>query len=516
MPTKIRRFQKNARSQRFFQALDRVSTFFQTYLLLAAPAAFFFSFHPVLRLGASASMNFELSITLIWLALFCLASLPKFFQNLRFYSPRTSLLLFFPAYAFLSILWSANPLRATLTAILLAAVYFAIFSILPFLSSRKSLHPKLLKSFFYSSLVVAAFCWLQCFLDVLQLPRSVSLLCPGCTYLSFGFPHPNGFAIEPQFMGNLLLAPTLAALFYLLKSPKPPVAHLKIITFFLITTLFLTFSRGAIYSFTLGVLVLFLGYFITARRFRPLFFPFAIIVSAFLVSLAAQGVFASLAPTNDTFFTGITKSIHQLSLGRLDFRSYAQSFSNNTLQDVTHSSKNVLKPLPPHESSHQPNHQSNHQPSHRRTNSQPSPNSLPQSHFSGYVAESTNIRLKLSQLALDVWDDQRPRLLFGAGLGSAGTVIYESHPELGSAKEIVQNQYVSLLLELGILGLIFLLLPFLVIAKRFLIGSKTLHHYLILGLIISFAASLCFFAGLPNALHIYLSVALLLIITKQS
>lgn len=484
MPTKIRHFQKNARSLRFFGTLNKLSTATQTYLLLAAPAAFFFSFYPVIRLGSSTSMNFELSLTLIWLALFCLASLPKFFQNLHFYPPRTSLLLFFPAYAFLSVLWSANPLRAILTALLLAAVYFAIFSLLPFLSSQKSFHLKLLKSFLYSSTIVAAFCWLQCLLDILQFPRSVSLLCPGCTYLSFGFPHPNGFAIEPQFMGNLLLAPTLVALFYLLKSPQTPFPHLKLITFFLLATLFLTFSRGAIYAFALGAIILFLGFLITVRKYRPPLYSLGLILSAFLFSLVAQGLFANFAPTNDTFFTGVTKSMHQLSLGRIDLRSYIQASSDhNTSKDIAKFSKST-------------------------------PHSLPQSHFSGYVTESTNIRLKLSNLALDVWDNQRSRMLFGAGLGSAGTVIYQAHPELGSAKEIVQNQYVSLLLELGILGLIFLFLPLLIISRQFFMNTKNHHRFLILSLVASFAVSLCFFAGLPNALHIYLSVAILLIITK--
>ena len=47
-------------------------------LLVALPAVLFFSYHPIISLGANSSMNFELSLPLIWLILFDFISLTNF------------------------------------------------------------------------------------------------------------------------------------------------------------------------------------------------------------------------------------------------------------------------------------------------------------------------------------------------------------------------------------------------------------------------------------------------------
>jgi len=39
-------------------------------LLYILPAVLFFSYYPVIRFGSNSSMNFELSLPLIWLVIF--------------------------------------------------------------------------------------------------------------------------------------------------------------------------------------------------------------------------------------------------------------------------------------------------------------------------------------------------------------------------------------------------------------------------------------------------------------
>lgn len=44
------------------------------WFIYALPAVLFFSYHPIISLGANDSMNFELSLPLIWLLLFDLGA----------------------------------------------------------------------------------------------------------------------------------------------------------------------------------------------------------------------------------------------------------------------------------------------------------------------------------------------------------------------------------------------------------------------------------------------------------
>lgn len=103
------------------------------FLLCLMPVALFFSYHPVISFGANASMNFELSLPLIWLAIFDLVSLGALFiyrQRLS-ESPLTDRRFFlfslFPLYATISIFWSANPVRGLFTALIIWAIFFCSF-----------------------------------------------------------------------------------------------------------------------------------------------------------------------------------------------------------------------------------------------------------------------------------------------------------------------------------------------------------------------------------------------------
>lgn len=512
-------------------------------LLVALPTVLFFSYYPIISFGANSSMNFELSLPLIWLVLFDLISFTNLVILFREYKnsaarpkaeknrgggfirvflehgdlgqrPGASsrnilikllLLLLFPLWAALSIFWSSNPLRATLTAGILWLLIFAIFAIIrlsPLLNLPSRLKIWAIRAFFISAALICLFCFIQSLLDSCGLSRETTLLCAGCTYRSFGFPHPNGFAIEPQFMGNLLLAPTLLALYLLTKTAHHPSKTEQIqktehvepehntLTFpqlrktltnsalvacaiLFSTTLFFTFSRGAIYSYALGLLIL-----IIFALCRHIFRPALIIipVATFLLSLGLQGAFAHFGPTSETFTSAVTKSIHQLSLGLIDLRPTTQ-----TEPATSGASDNLPTPA-----------------------------------FNGYVSESTSVRLGLSSTALATWSQNPGTIIFGVGLGGSGIAMHQfdsiSNP---SPKEIVQNQPVSLLLETGLFGIAFLLLAlYLTFRPGSLENSKTSPFWthpalpLLTALIVAYLLSMQFFAGLPNALHIYLLLPL--------
>lgn len=519
-------------------------------LLYLLPAVLFCSYHPVIRLGSNASMNFELSLPLIWLIIFDLAAATGLFylgsknphrrSNTRATQPPTSLRLsmssdqnrlqtkqfpgisdrkfflfaLFPLFATISIFWSPNPIRGILTAGIIWLIFFAVFAIIyliPLFSPPQDFRRNILISLLLSTVLVCLFCWIQCFLDLCALSRDATLLCLGCTYRSFGFPHPSGLAIEPQFMGNLLLAPTLTALYLLVfrrpKSRRTRFALLSLACFFS-ATLFLTFSRGAIYAYIIALIIM-LGFALFRSSPRRSLSLILIPLITFLFTLVAQGTFAALSPTPDTFISGITKSLHQLSLGLVDLRP-----ATSTPNDST--------PLPSETSSAPTSASSAVTPPDSQAQVTP-----PASTFDGYVAESTNIRLDLNATAIDTWLSSPRNIAIGVGLGGAGTVMHALYPDrVTSPKEIVQNQAFSLLVELGLIG-IFLALFGLIIAffapflPRWLIGSREdrSHSFwsypalsLLVCVICAYLITLNFFSGLPNALHIYLLPPLLYLI----
>lgn len=533
------------------------------FLLLLLPAVLYLSAFPALTLGADPTMNLELSLPIIWLVLFSLTSAlsfadrSHFFANLLdfrlcFKKPILLVSILFPAYASLSVIWSSNHLRAVLTAGLLWLLWFSILNIVVILTHSASAYKrKLLKTFQISTFFACLFCWLQCLANIF-FDQNL-LLCAGCTYESFGFPHPNGFTLEPQFMGNLLLAPALLSLFYIKfprrKNPSQKNATIKknpsrkdaitnnspsvttrktslnlFLSIFVIATLFLTFSRGAIFSFLLGALVVFaLNFRTTFNNGSPYSAPlvatsvsnshqqpprlvraqsalrssllqFLAIIISFIIALFAQGLFATFSPTSDTFISGVTKAIHHLSLGHLDFRpNYTTSSSTPQPQAASNLPQALSKK--PQAKSSLPQTESN------------LPQALsekPQAQFSGYIAESTDIRNRLNSLALDRWNDDAKTILFGTGLGSAGTELAKS---LGSPKEIVQNEYISLLLELGLVAYAILAFVIFIAIKLKRFEKRTIIT--LTPLLIAYAFSLLFFSGLPNALHIYLLSPLL-------
>ena len=518
----------------------------QQIMLLCLPFCLFFSYHPVIPIFSTSTTNFELSIPLLWLLIFAILSLP---ENFRLYInslrvvikakshvnkvPRHSsnhktdklyphflrlFSLIYPFFVTINSIGSPNFLRAILTSGVIWCICLSLLTILQNISQYKTQIGKSFnKNLLIASTLASAFCWIQSILDIAGVPREATFLCKGCTSTVFGFPHPNGFAIESQFMANLLLAPIFLSLFYLLERPKnhsnklnsDPYPASKLghflrfgLPLFLIATLYLTLSRGAIFSFWVSVFVLFIyqivklikqKYCIREILFRqPLIFSVVVFLPLFF-TLSAQGLFTELGPTSHTFFDGVSTSVSQLSLGRIDLaKVFHKTNENNKTHETHESNKPHLSDL--------------------NTDAATSAQKTPQ--FTSYIEESTNIRLNLNRLALSSWRTSLRRMLAGVGLGAAGLTLYQEFPELGSPKEIIQNEYLAILYEQGICGVIMIICVAILFVLTYKLHNKNHEKTLIYGrvLALSFALTLCFFSGLPNALHIYLLTPLLFLL----
>lgn len=518
----------------------------QQIMLLCLPFCLFFSYHPVIPIFSTSTTNFELSIPLLWLLIFAILSLPENFRlyiySLRVVIKTKSLVnktsrpsshhktdklyphflrlfsLIYPFFVTVNSIGSPNFLRAILTSGVIWCICLSLLTILQNISQYKTQIGKSFnKNLLIAGILASAFCWLQSILDIAGVPREATFLCKGCTSTVFGFPHPNGFTIEPQFMANLLLAPIFLSLFYLLGRPKKHLSKLNSdpypasrlghflrfgLPLFLVATLYLTLSRGAIFSFWVSVFVLFIyqivklikqKYCIREILFRqPLIFSVVVFLPLFF-TLSAQGLFTELGPTSHTFFDGVSTSVSQLSLGRIDLaKVFHKTNENNKTHESHESNKLHLSDL--------------------NTDAAASVQKTPQ--FTSYIEESTNIRLNLNRLALSSWRTSLRRMLTGVGLGAAGLTLYQEFPELGSPKEIIQNEYLAILYEQGICGVIMIICVAILFVLTYKLHNKNHEKTSIYGrvLALSFALTLCFFSGLPNALHIYLLTPLLFLL----
>ena len=129
--------------------------------------------------------------------------------------------------------------------------------------------------------------------------------------------------------------------------------------------------------------------------------------------------------------------------------------------------------------------------------------------FDGYVEESTDTRLRLTGAAVEVWRKDFATMMFGVGIGGAGQALYVNGLS-PAPKEIVQNEYASLLLETGIIGVALLILTIVLIIRA------VYKNEMVMTLIVAYAITLLFFSGLPNALQIYLLPALFIALCGKS
>ena len=498
--------------------MEKLNKLFK-YFVYLAPGVLFFSYQPLMHFGSDSSMNFELSVPLVWLILFDLLVFVMMIKKKVLFRDfgKWWVWLLFPVWLLLSVFWSLNIVRGLLTVGVLWLLYFAVYGIWRFRNLfDKEFWYVFWKWFFGASLVVCGWCVVQCILDLCGVGREYTLMCAGCTYSMFGFPHPNGFAIEPQFMGNLLLAPTLVAAWLIICKKnrsdifqthvQNPCRHrgfgansrlarlrnvfktsLPVLFAVFSATLFLTFSRGAIYAFIVGLLVMSVWVVVRERKkwkdvLKRVGIVWGVVVLSFVVCLNVQGLMAEFGPTDDTYKSGISKVINHLSLGAINVDD--SPVTDEKLED------------------------NREEPVENIVENSEEKTEIEQAVYDGYVAESTDTRLRLSGAAVEVWSKDFTNAMFGVGIGGAGQALYVNNLS-PAPKEIVQNQYASLLLETGLVGISLLVLTIVFAVKVVLrYDSKVM----MISLMVAYAISLCFFSGLPNALHIYLLPAILLFV----
>lgn len=450
-------------------------------LVLCLPAILFLSNFPLLQFGENSSMHFKLNLPLLWLGLFSLLSVKTAVSYFKAHLKTP--LLGFPIVLMISCLTSINPIRALFTFLVVSCLAISIIALSEFFHQMPA--PKkpqflnqLKRIFLTSSAIISLFCVLQLLTDALGLSNAITRICSNCTTQIFGFPHANGLAIEPQFMGSLLISPLFFALNSLLENKnKKSQIKLTLVVILIFMALLLTLSRGAIFSVTVALFLL----LIFLKSLKKTLKIAGLTTISVILALVFQGSLATVGPTNTSFEQAVSTAVNQLTLGKIALvDNQAQSKPENNSESIKNSTEN---------------------PTELTKDSTENPTKDPTPRFTGYVTESTDRRLELATFALKITAAHPTNTLFGTGLGSAGTEMYVHFPkQQGQEKEIVQNQYLETILEIGFIGLILLILSLVTFIK---LSSFNFEPYTVATLL-AFAISLCFFSGYPNALHIYL------------
>ena len=449
-------------------------------LVLCLPAVLFLSNFPLLQFGENSSMHFKLNLPLLWLGLFSLLSVKTAVSYFKAHLKTP--LLGFPIVLMISCLTSINPIRALFTFLVVSCLIISIIALSEFFHQMPA--PKkpqflnqLKRIFLTSSAIISLFCVLQLLTDALGLSNTITRICSNCTTQIFGFPHANGLALEPQFMGSLLIAPLFFALNSLLENKnKKSQIKLTLVVILIFMALLLTLSRGAIFSVVIALFFL----LVFLKSFKKTLKIAGLTTISVILALVFQGSLATVGPTNTSFEQAVSTAVNQLTLGKIALvDNQAQSKPENNSESIKSPTELTKNPIEiPAESTKGPTPR-----------------------FTGYVAESTDRRFELATFALKITTAHPTNTLFGTGLGSAGTEMYVHFPkQQGHEKEIVQNQYLETILEIGFIGLILLILSLVTFIK---LSSFNFEPYTVATLL-AFAISLCFFSGYPNALHIYL------------
>lgn len=434
-------------------------------VFLLAPVAVWFSYAPNFHIMRFSSTNIEVSITLLYLCVFMLSGMTSVWRTRKqlFKHPAVWLGAILVMWQLTSLFWTVNVTRGLLQVGVWCVLWCCFLVVFSMQHARRviSIATRLL-------IISATGVSILAILQVVYGAWTDWGLCAGCLARGFGFVRPSVFAIEPQFLGSLLILPTVLALHRLLRGLA---SRLEIASLLLmIMALYLTLSRGALFAIAAAVVVL---SFITWRHYAvSLQRVLTVILTVFTVGCSAgmawHGLFTELNPrVSDGWYDAVAKSVNHLTLGKVSLPKAARLPADDTSQ----APPEKIEPAAPQRAL-----------------------------FDGYVQRSTDERTTLNTRAIHTWSQDPLTVMRGVGVGGAGRAMYQFDRSAGWEFEIVQNEYLSVLLELGVIGLMLFLAG--IIGVFWAVHREPWMWAVLAGFLVQWN----FFSGLPNALHIYLTI----------
>ena len=420
-----------------------------------------FSYYPLINFGKTEGMHIDISLLYIVLVIFCIGVAGAVLKRQALGALRS---LPYPIigagllviWMFISIFWSPNLVRgaatsaffALLVSMLIAWWYLAKPSLIQLTHLKKILSVSLL--------IACLFALWQFFGDALGIDPLFTLLPETYRSQVFGFARPTAFSLEPQFFASLLIAPLLYLFYRSLNSaPRWQIPSLLIG----VTAIFtITLSRGALYAFGISLFVVLI---LQTAPFRQKIVSLGLLCAGVILGFLL--IFSAASLNNRDTVSGydaVAKSVNQLSLGVFSIEEEANATSTTA------------------------------------------PSST-----SGYVEESTNSRLSMSEQAINLWQRNLSTLFFGVGIGGFGTTLHAITPS-HSTSSIVNNYYLETLVELGIVGILLLASIF---ATLFVLLYRA-RNWIEMSILVAFCIQMLFFSGNANIVHIWVYIGFLIAI----
>lgn len=434
-------------------------------VFLLAPITIWFSYAPNIHLARTSGTNIEMSVTLLYVCAFALSGVASVWHARKrlLRHPAAWAGLIFVCWQLISLLWTVNLTRGALQVGVWCILWCCLLVVLSMQHMRRVIYTatRLL-------IISATGVSILAILQVVYGAWTDWGLCAGCLARGFGFVRPSVFAIEPQFLGSLLILPIVLVLHRLLRGLA---SRLEIASLLLmIMALYLTLSRGALFAVAAAVVVL---SFITWRHYAvSLRRLLTVILTVFTVGCGVgmvwHGLFTELNPrVSDGWYDAVAKSVNHLTLGKVSLPKAARLPADDTSQ----APPEKIEPAAPQRAL-----------------------------FDGYVQRSTDERTTLNTRAIHTWSQDPLTVMRGVGAGGAGRAMYQFDRSAGWEFEIVQNEYLSVLLELGVIGLMLFLAG--IIGVFWAVHREPWMWAVLAGFLVQWN----FFSGLPNALHIYLTI----------
>lgn len=456
-------------------SIPKIGDIWYARLCIMTPIFLCFSYIPGLNFGGMSGFNAKVSLGEMFIMLFTIGFLVFLFTYQREYvlnrlKVHTKLILLPTLYIFYELItlpFGANLIRGIFEAGVLICFFLIFFwGVIALPNTPAS--QKTVKFMVYVTLALS----ILTISEVVSGAFSDLGLCRGCVSAGFGFARPSVFAIEPQFLGSLLIIPVLYLVYIFSKNKSN---RYEMISLFLsLIALFCTLSRGAVYATILGMLVLFIS-----LKFEGFLKVLSVCIVCFLFSVALDMFAVAINNNIDSNPLNTPATIvSQYSLGLIELPRFINDLDLISSEEET-STENVNEQLE---------------------------QALITPAFDRYVEQSTDERNTSTSNALTVWRSSAKNVLFGVGIGSAGQAVVNAGLN-NSPYEIIQNQYISTLLELGLVGLAMFLS--MIVALYFMFIRR--RQYLYMSILTAFLIQWWFFSGLPNALHIYFALPLLAI-----